>query len=544
MISAILELKKKRYDDKGINITNQKNQKFRGLSILYPIILTACDGDVEPIAQSITFISNRNVDQQLPGSSEAIETSSYLASFRLQDAVSMLYTTAGMAGGPGQKAFDEAIVQPVDVLFMQYDNWNSIDHIAEIRSGSTISQLKMGSGNEKLLIANKSFGEISPIRGNLLGTEIEMSWLNTDGLPNHSAPTWLAFPNTDWVEENPPDLGRYQNWSYLGKHPLYLVEFWDDEYLDLNKDFISDLAESGWNGIFLDTILSPLWTVSNEFFSEPYTNDELAELTFYALSELRGFIDQSYPGFQLSINASGITQEILFLKSEILELLDGIVIEVPYFFNGDKEYVKFPAVFSFDDQKEDMSSFYQLINLISETENGPALHIVETVENDKAIFDYIAREFFELKATATIRYDSRHRENETEEVFNPDDYTILPHFHTLVDITSTNEIINETNFGALLVGLEGNDQLTGSNFDDIFVGGPGNDYLFGGDGYDKAIFKSPISQYTITIDNQGTVTVETIDYNVDNLGDGKDEIREIEILSFLDQEIIIDEFFI
>jgi hypothetical protein len=191
-----------------------------------------------------------------------------------------------------------------------------------------------------------------------------------------------------------------------------------------------------------------------------------------------------------------------------------------------------------------MSSFYQLINLISETENGPALHIVETVENDKAIFDYIAREFFELKATATIRYDSRHRENETEEVFNPDDYTILPHFHTLVDITSTNEIINEKNFGALLVGLEGNDQLTGSNFDDIFVGGPGNDYLFGGDGYDKAIFKSPISQYTITIDNQGTVTVETIDYNVDSLGDGKDEIREIEILSFLDQEIVIDEFFI
>ena len=162
-----------------MNITDQKNQKFRGLSILYPIILTACDGDVEPIAQSITFISNTNDDQQLPDLSEAVETNSWLASFGLQDAQSMLYTTAGMDGGPGQKAFDEAIVQPVDVLFMQYDSWNSLDRVSEIRSGSTISQLKMGSGNEKLLIANKSFGEISPIRGDLLGTEIEMSWLNT-----------------------------------------------------------------------------------------------------------------------------------------------------------------------------------------------------------------------------------------------------------------------------------------------------------------------------------------------------------------------------
>ena len=533
-----------RQDEKDINILDLKNQKVERLSIFSPIVLTACVGDVGPIAKPSSFLSNTSADQQLPALSEAVETNSYLASFGLQDAQSMLYTTTGMEGGPGQKAFDEAIVQPVDVLFMQYDSWNSLDRVTEIRSGSTISQLKMGSGNEKLLIANKSFGEISPIRGDLLGTEIEMSWLNTDGLKNHNAPSWFAFPNTDWVEENPPDLGRYQNWSYLGKHPLYLVEFWDDEYLDLNKDFISDLAEAGWNGIFLDTILSPLWKVGNQFFNKPYTNEELAEFTFYALSELRGFIDQSFPGFQLSINASGITQEILFLKPEILELLDGIVVEVPFFYNEDKEYINFPAVFSFADQTEDMSSFYQLTDLISEMENGPALHIVETVENDSAIFDYIAREFFELKGTATIRYDSRHRENDTGEEWDPNNFTILPHFHTLVDITSTNEIINETNMGALLVGLEGDDQLTGSDFDDIFIGGPGNDYLFGGDGYDKAIFKGSISQYNITLDNQGTVTVETIDYNVVNSNDGKDDLREIEILSFLDQEIIIDEFFI
>ena len=74
--------------------------------------------------------------------------------------------------------------------------------------------------------------------------------------------------------------------------------------------------------------------------------------------------------------------------------------------------------------------------------------------------------------------------------------------------------------------------------------GPGNDYLFGGDGHDKAIFKSPISQYNITLDNQGTVIVETIDYIVVNSNDGRDEIREIEVLSFLDKEIIIDEFFV
>jgi len=474
-----------------------------------PFALAACGGGGGELSTKSDNLDFHEVDGEPSFTEdENVPSNSYLASFGLRDAESMNYTTTGMASGPGQKTFDQAVVEPVDVLFMQYDSWNSSERATEIRSGPTIQQLKMGSGDEKLLIANKSFGEISPIRGDLLGVEIEMSWLNSNGLPNDIAPTWLSFPNTDWIDENPPDLGRYENWHYLGKHPLYLVEFWDDEYLKLNKDFISDLAEAGWNGVFLDTVLSPLWNRENDFINEPYSKEELAQFTFYALSELRNFIDQSYPGFQLSMNASGFAQDVLLKKPEILELLDGIVIEVPLFYGGNKEYVDFPAVFGFEDQNEYTGSFHELINAISEMESGPAIHFVETVENDVKIFDYIARQFFELKGTSTIRYDSRQRENDTEGMWDPNDYTILPHFYTLVDVNATNELVNGSNFSALLVGLDGDDQLIGSDFDEIFVGGPGNDYLMGAGGNDKAVFKNPISHYDITYDD-GAVTVET-----------------------------------
>ena len=478
-----------------------------------PLALAACGGGGGELSEKSDNLDFHDVDDELSSSEdEGVPSNSYLASFGLQDAESMNYTTTGMAGGPGLKTFDQAVVEPVDVLFMQYDSWNSSTQANEIRSGPTLQQLKMGSGKEKLLIANKSFGEISPIRGSLLGVETEMSWLNADGLPNEIAPSWLAFPNTRWVQENPMDLGQYPNWSYLNKHPLYVVKFWDDEYLDLNKNFISKLAEAGWNGIFLDTVLPHLWHTNNEFIDEPYKKEDLAEFTFYALSELRNFIDQSFPGFELSINASGSAPGILLLKPEILELVDGLVFEVPFFYNSDKDYVNFPAVFGYQDKNPYNSDFFELINQVSELENGPAVHIEETVENYSSIFAYLARELSDLGATATVRYDNRQRENATEGEWDPNDYTILQHFYTLVDVSGKNKLVNDTDFGALLIGLEGDDQMIGSSFDEIFAGGSGNDTINGAGGVDTAVFNYDRSAYEITKLNETSILVKTDAY--------------------------------
>ena len=47
----------------------------------------------------------------------------------------------------------------------------------------------------------------------------------------------------------------------------------------------------------------------------------------------------------------------------------------------------------------------------------------------------------------------------------------------------------------MIIGLEGNDEITGSNQNDFFMGGEGNDYINGMNGLDTAVYKHNKEKY-------------------------------------------------
>jgi serralysin len=84
-----------------------------------------------------------------------------------------------------------------------------------------------------------------------------------------------------------------------------------------------------------------------------------------------------------------------------------------------------------------------------------------------------------------------------------------------------------------LHGGADNDRLIGNGGNDIMYGEQGDDFVNGKNGYDTVVFSGVYSDYTVTNDS-GVYTV------TDNVGtDGTDTIRESEVLSFLDQDVLI-----
>ena len=84
----------------------------------------------------------------------------------------------------------------------------------------------------------------------------------------------------------------------------------------------------------------------------------------------------------------------------------------------------------------------------------------------------------------------------------------------------------------LFVGFEGNDALFGGDGDDMFLEGEGDDLLVGGAGEDSAVFQGNRADYTVTMNEDGSVTV------ADKTGQyGTDTLLGIETLEFADQSL-------
>ena len=80
----------------------------------------------------------------------------------------------------------------------------------------------------------------------------------------------------------------------------------------------------------------------------------------------------------------------------------------------------------------------------------------------------------------------------------------------------------------VLIGNVGDNQLTGGAGNDTLTGGAGNDVIHGGDGSDTAVFAGPITDYTLTHNADGTLTVA--DHGAS--GDGTDTLDGVEVLQF------------
>ncbi|MEP3890877.1 MAG: hypothetical protein ABJN69_10440 [Hellea sp.] len=80
----------------------------------------------------------------------------------------------------------------------------------------------------------------------------------------------------------------------------------------------------------------------------------------------------------------------------------------------------------------------------------------------------------------------------------------------------------------------GSDTMFGEAGDDIFFGGDGNDIIDGGDGIDIARYSGSLDAYSITFNNDGTVTV------FGGRGSGTDTLTNIEFLRFGDDDFSLE----
>ncbi|SFE19455.1 DUF4347 domain-containing protein [Nitrosomonas sp. Nm166] len=83
-----------------------------------------------------------------------------------------------------------------------------------------------------------------------------------------------------------------------------------------------------------------------------------------------------------------------------------------------------------------------------------------------------------------------------------------------------------------LQGGSGNDILDGGADDDLLSGGSGNDTLIGGDGDDVAVYEGNRSDYILSLDSIGQITVH--DTNPSNGDEGIDTLSDSIILRFAD----------
>ncbi len=82
-----------------------------------------------------------------------------------------------------------------------------------------------------------------------------------------------------------------------------------------------------------------------------------------------------------------------------------------------------------------------------------------------------------------------------------------------------------------LFGEEDNDKLDGGTGNDALVGGSGNDFIDGGEGFDRAHFGGNSTDYQVTRNADGSITVTDLR---PGSPDGTDRVVNVETLAFAD----------
>ena len=431
------------------------------------------------------------------------------------DITSITYSTTGMGGIKDNRPYQEAIKAPIDLIFMQWDdadlNAQKRFQRSSVLRRSEVEKIQSGSGQRKLVIANKSFGDFDPTRGEVQDLDIQMQWdKNRDGIPDTGAPKWFAPVNLDFQQ---PDLVEerfgYKNHAYLGKHPLYHVRYWEDEWINYMKTFIDELAENSWDGIFLDVIAPTAWLKKNDLRDETYTNQELADFTYKSLSEIKDHINLNWPTFKLIINGTE-HKNWLNLKPEISTLVDGLILENLAFWSGNRDENReanlFPSASKFIDYKGD-NEIIKIQSLLNQYTNRPVLMPVEAIESDIRSFKQLARLSDEFNLVPTIKYDQLERLTGDTTIDWKLRHSIIPLLYTKVDINKKNTIENENVFPSMIIGLDGDDVLKGNNLIDIFMGGSGNDSIFGSKGIDLSIYREDSNKYSINKNEDETFQI-------------------------------------
>ena len=329
--------------------------------------------------------------------------------------------------------------------------------------------------------------------------EERMSWdKDLDGIPDEGAPSWLGPVNSDF--KVPPIPAN----DYM-QYPLYMVRFWDDNFLDYIKKEILFYQEKGWDGIYFDTVPPTAWTKANELHAPIYSWSELADNCYLGLKKIRDFIDFTSPDFKLFINGSVINQWMNF-RPEVFTLLDGLVVEKGFY--GDPPGEDFTKGHEFP-------SNYNLVHWDKDGANGGWLREMrlimgrQNVDIPVIITEYvddlpeiaagmaISMNGLDDNFSANLVYDSLSRPKQDP---SGRSRTIAQNYVAYVGGDGSEQISNTSNARSIIVGGGGDDVLVGSNLDDVLMGGHGNNIIDGGDGFDIAVYDLPFEAYVRSFD--------------------------------------------
>ncbi len=368
----------------------------------------------------------------------------------------------------------------------------------------------------KKLIAYQYFGDYQIDYGTISPLTTQQNWdANRDGIPDESAPTWLAPVHLSW--ELPFDASSPY---FQGKYPSYLVRYWEDSWLTEMKKVIDEKFSSGWDGIWLDVVGTKAWFSSTFLRTETYTQEEIADYTFYALNQLNNYISKNYSDFSLLINGSTINNWLLH-KPEVLNVIDGIVFESSAFnITGDTSYPQTSNFVSFDNEFEE-------VKLVNSINSDLPIFTWESCENDHRIFIKYSNYVNQFGHNSYLNYDHLERLSA-----NSNDRDMGYHFISYVGDQNANSFEADLDYRAFIVGRDGNDNLLGSKYNDFLNGGEGDDYLDGKENLDTAIYQKGFNQYSIDF----SISEDNISTYIVN-GEGEDVLINIERISFKDRTL-------
>ena len=368
----------------------------------------------------------------------------------------------------------------------------------------TVTPELIGNFSEQA-IAFASLGEISPQFWST-GPSLDerMSWdQDRDGIPDENAPSWLGPVNLAWKIPYEPKWQNYSEFSYQNQYPLYMVRFWEDDFLNYVKEEILFYQQRGWDGIFFDTVPPTQWTEVNELHSSIYSWDELANNSYYGLKKIRDFIDSTLPGFKLFINGSALVPSWMNKRPDVFHLLDGVVLESKIFYgymDSGKNVThgnEFPAHFKLKHWRNSSSELQNLSRLLDGLGVDIPVLLTEYVDDlpEIAAATAISMNGLDDNFSANLVYDSLFRSKQDSST-----RTLAQNYVAYVGGDGNDQISNTSNARSIIVGGDGDDVLVGSNLDDVFMGGSGNNIVNGGDGFDIAVYDLPFEAYVKSSD--------------------------------------------
>lgn len=306
------------------------------------------------------------------------------------------------------------------------------------RSAADVDVLR--GDNDKLVVSYLSIGEAETYR----------DYWQDDWSTN--PPSFLAEANPEWTDN-------------------YKVAYWEDDWKAIIFDYVDEIIEGGFNGVYLDIIDAyGYWEEINPDQSEWYREEMI---TFVA--EIRAHA-------QARLAALGDTRDFVIIGQNgedladypaYLEAVDGIGKEDLYYYYPNGEAESFGAV-----PEGWLTGSQELLETAEAA--GVEVFVVEYIPPEYAADVDLSAEIAYLNDLGVPLYVAEERD--LEGIY--DIYEIADDAGQILSGTEGADSLTGGSGDDLLAGLDGADLLSGAGGDDTLRGGSGDDELSGGDGAD------------------------------------------------------------